>query len=136
MRDDGIVLRFGERVAAVHRGEDGPVVIALASGKTLTTESVMFSIGREGATQDLNLEAVGLQPDARGRLEVDAHYRTKVENIYAVGDVIGAPSLASTSMEQGRIAALHAFGAEAHQMSSRLPYGIYTIPEIAMVGPT
>lgn len=130
------MLRFGERVATVRRGEDGVVVISLASGKTLTTESLMFSIGREGATRDLNLEAVGLQPDARGRTEVDAHYRTTVENIYAVGDVIGAPSLASTSMEQGRLAALHAFGVEAHQMSSRLPYGMYTIPEIAMVGPT
>jgi NAD(P) transhydrogenase len=136
MRDNGIVLRFGERVAAVRRGGDGPVVISLASRKTLTTESVMFSIGREGATQGLNLEALGLQPDARGRIEVDAHYRTKVEDIYAVGDVIGAPSLASTSMEQGRIAAIYAFGVEAPQVSSRLPYGIYTIPEIAMIGAT
>jgi len=101
----------------------------------MTTDALMFSAGRVGAVEGLNLEAVGIRSDHRGRLKVDEQYRTEVENIYAVGDIIGFPSLASTSMEQGRIAAMHAFGMEA-RMSASLPYGMYTIPEIAMIGPT
>ena len=136
MRDEGITLRFGERVSTVRRGEDGRVLVALESGKALTTDALMFSAGREGATRDLNLEAVGLKPDERGRIQVNESFRTAVPNIYAVGDVIGFPSLASTSMEQGRLAALHAFGESVERVPRGLPYGIYTIPEIAMVGPT
>ncbi len=136
MRDQGITLRFGERVSRVVPSDDGRVLVSLESGKTLTTDSLMFSAGRQGATDGLNLEALGIRTDQRGRIKVDETYRTAVENIYAVGDVIGFPSLASTSMEQGRIAAMHALGAEVPRMSSRLPYGIYTIPEIAMIGPT
>jgi NAD(P) transhydrogenase len=136
MRDEGIALRFGERVARVAPGEDGRVIVSLESGKTLTTDSLMFSAGRQGATAGLNLAQLGIETDTRGRIKVDETYRTAVQNVYAAGDVIGFPSLASTSMEQGRIAAMHALGAEAPLMSSQLPYGMYTIPEIAMIGPT
>lgn len=136
MRDEGITLRFGETVSKVHQSTDGRVLIVLQSGKTLTTDSLMFSAGREGASKDLRLEAVGIQTDRKGRIKVNEVYQTGVENVYAVGDVVGFPSLASTSMEQGRIAALHALGRPARRMSSRLPYGVYTIPEIAMIGPT
>ena len=96
----------------------------------------MYSAGRQGATADLGLENAGLEADDRGRIKVDEHYRTAVEHIYAVGDVIGFPSLASTSMEQGRLAAAHAFGVEARPMRELLPIGIYTIPEISFVGRT
>ena len=136
MRDEGITLRFGESVSTVHRTEDGRVRICMESGKELKSDSLMFAAGRVGASKDLNLEAIGLQTDQRGRIKVDEFYRTSVEDVYAAGDIIGFPSLASTSMEQGRIAAMHAMGVEVPPMSSRLPYGVYTIPEIAMVGPT
>lgn len=136
MRDDEILLRFGEKVVQVQSIEDGKVRVFMESGKQLTTDSLMFAAGRVGASSDLNLQAVGLDADERGRIQVDAYYRTAVENIYAVGDIIGFPALASTSMEQGRLAALHACGAEATAQASSLPFGIYAIPEIAMVGPT
>ncbi len=87
-----------------------------------------------GATAELNLPAAGLSANGRGQLSVDSHYRTTVPHIYAVGDVIGFPSLASTSMEQGRLAACAAFGKEAHSVAELFPYGIYTIPEISVVG--
>lgn len=136
MRDGGMVIRFGETVARIESSEDSRVRILTASGKEMKTDFVMFAAGRQGATADLNLAAVGLEPDSRGRIKVDDHYRTEVENIYAVGDVIGFPSLASTSMEQGRLAATHAFGMPACAMRHLLPFGIYTIPEMSMVGPT
>ena len=136
MRDEGVTLRFGEEVETVTRPSDDKVHVLTKSGKQFTSDALMFAAGRVGASSKLNLEAVGLMTDDRGRIAVDEHYRTAVESVYAVGDVIGFPSLASTSMEQGRIAALHAFGVEASLLSQRLPYGIYTIPEIAMVGPT
>ncbi len=137
MRDEGITLRFGEKVSTVQRTEDDRVRIRMESGKELKSDSLMFAAGRVGASKDLNLEAIGLETDQRGRIKVvDEFYRTSVEDVYAVGDIIGFPSLASTSMEQGRIAAMHAMGVEVPPMSRRLPYGVYTIPEIAMVGPT
>ena len=136
MRDEGITLRFGELVSAVRHTDDGRVQVCMESGKQLETDGLMFAAGREGASKDLNLEAIGLETDKRDRIMVDEFYRTSVEDIYAVGDIIGFPSLASTSMEQGRIAAMHAMADEATAMAKRLPYGIYTIPEIAMVGPT
>lgn len=135
MRDEGITLRFGETVSKVHP-DNGTVRVSLESGKELTTDSLMFAAGRVGASAELNLEAVGIQADKRGRLNVDEHYRTTAENIYAVGDIIGFPSLASTAMEQGRIAAHHAFGEKAAKMSDPLPYGVYTIPQMSMIGPT
>ena len=137
MRDEGITLRFGEKVSTVQRTEDDRVRIRMESGKELKSDSLMFAAGRVGASKDLNLEAIGLETDQRDRIKVvDEFYRTSVEDVYAVGDIIGFPSLASTSMEQGRIAAMHAMGVEVPPMSRRLPYGVYTIPEIAMVGPT
>jgi NAD(P) transhydrogenase len=96
----------------------------------------MYSAGRQGVTEALELENAGLQADARGRIEVDENYRTSVEHIYAVGDVIGFPALAATSMEQGRVAAHHACGDPIHNMSELQPIGIYTIPEISFVGKT
>ena len=136
MRDEGVTLRYGEDVLAVTRPSDNKVHVETKSGKRFTTDALMFAAGRVGCSDTLNLEAIGLETDQRGRIRVDERYCTSVENVYAVGDVIGFPSLASTSMEQGRIAASHAFGVESVLMSKRLPYGIYTIPEIAMIGPT
>ena len=108
--------------------------IHLDSGKQIVTEKALYSIGRTGNTAKLNLAAAGLPADDRGRLTVNEHYQTEVPHIYAVGDVIGFPSLASTSMEQGRLAACHAFDVEAESVPELFPYGIYTIPEISMVG--
>jgi NAD(P) transhydrogenase len=137
LRQNRVTLRLGEEVSNIEpiqdeRGERAK--IHLASGKQIVTEKALYSIGRTGATRKLNLPAAGLAADQRGRLKVNAHYQTEVSHIYAVGDVIGFPSLASTSMEQGRLAACHAFGVEAKSVPELFPYGIYTIPEISMVG--
>jgi NAD(P) transhydrogenase len=135
LRDHGVVFRFGETVTRVERHEGGTVT-ELESGKRIAADAVFYSAGRQGDTAALGLEAVGLDADARGRIAVDMHYRTAVPHIYAVGDVIGFPSLASTSMEQGRLAARHAFGEAAQAITELLPFGIYTIPEISFVGKT
>ncbi len=108
----------------------------LASGKQIVAEKALYSVGRTGATGSLNLPAAGLEPDGRGRMAVNDNYQTGVPHIYAAGDVIGFPSLAATSMEQGRLAACHAFGVEASSVAELFPYGIYSIPEISMVGRT
>ncbi len=137
LRDDRMTLWLGEAVSGIERMENstGPhVKIHLASGKQIVAEKALYSIGRTGATKSLNLEAAGLQADARGRLKVNEHYQTEVPHVYAAGDIIGFPSLASTSMEQGRLAACHAFGVKAESAPSLFPYGIYTIPEISYVG--
>lgn len=136
MRSQNMILRLGEAVTKVSIDERDRIVTELASGKRVITETLLFSIGRQGATDGLNLEATGLQPDERGRLQVNASYQTAVEHIYAAGDVIGFPSLAATSMEQGRLAACHALGQPCFSFSALAPYGIYTIPEISMVGET
>jgi NAD(P) transhydrogenase len=136
LRQHRVTLRLGEEVKSLAFAKEGQVKIGLASGKQIKTEKALYSIGRTGATDGLNLAAVGLAADARGRLTVDANYRTAVPHVYAVGDVIGFPSLASTSMEQGRLAACHAFGVPAVSVPELFPYGIYTIPEISMVGRT
>jgi len=135
LRQHGTTLRLGEEVASVS-SSGGHAVAELASGKRIVSDTILFSAGRTGATADLNLAAAGLAAAEYGRLTVDARYRTAVPHIYAVGDVIGFPSLASTSMEQGRLAASHAFGTEPPPMPGLFPYGIYTIPEISMIGPT
>jgi NAD(P) transhydrogenase len=138
MHQRRITLRLGEEVKSVEpvacNGRGARVRIALASGKQIVTEKALYSIGRTGATGGLDLEAAGVQTDNRGRLTVNAHYQTNVPNIYAAGDVIGFPSLASTSMEQGRLAACHAFDVKAESVPELFPYGIYTIPEISTVG--
>jgi len=135
LRDQGLVFRFGEIVTAVERHERGTVT-TLESGKRIAADAVFYSAGRHGATSDLGLEQTGIETDDRGRIRVDDHFRTTAHHVFAVGDVIGFPSLAATSMEQGRLAARHAFGEEAHEMSYLLPFGIYTIPEISFVGRT
>jgi NAD(P) transhydrogenase len=136
LRGLGLVFRLGEEVDAVERVEAGGVVTQLRSGKRLPSEVVLYAAGRQGASDELNLEAAGLEADARGRIAVDGDYRTAQAHIFAAGDVIGFPGLASTSMEQGRLAALAALGQPAAPMSGQLPYGIYTIPEISFAGRT
>ncbi|MBL8215644.1 MAG: Si-specific NAD(P)(+) transhydrogenase [Bryobacterales bacterium] len=137
LRENRVTMRLGEEVSGIEKVEDenGPRVrINLASGKQILTEKALYSIGRTGNTSRLNLEAAGLKADDRGRLKVNGSFQTAVPHIYAVGDLIGFPSLASTSMEQGRLAAAHAFDEEASSVPELFPYGIYTIPEISMVG--
>jgi NAD(P) transhydrogenase len=137
LRENRMTLRLGETVSGIELQENkvGPhVKINLASGKQVVTEKALYSIGRTGATRSLNLQAAGLAPDERGRLKVNENYQTAVPHIYATGDVIGFPSLASTSMEQGRLAACHAFGVQTSSAPALFPYGIYTIPEISYVG--
>ncbi|MFA5898919.1 MAG: Si-specific NAD(P)(+) transhydrogenase [Hyphomicrobium sp.] len=134
LRDRGMVLRFGAKVERVTGGPDG-CEITIEGNRRVRSEMVLFAAGRMGATKTLGLDACGLDCDHRGRLSVDARtFQTKVPHIYAAGDVIGFPSLASTSMEQGRIAACHAFGAAAHEPPEFFPYGIYSVPEISTVG--
>jgi NAD(P) transhydrogenase len=135
LRDLGVIFRFGEVVTAVEARSQGAIT-RLASGKQIAADAVFYSAGRVGATATLGLASVGLEADSRGRLQVDERYRTTVEHVYAVGDVIGFPSLASTSAEQGRLAACDACGEPAHSMSAVLPFGVYSIPEISFVGRT
>jgi NAD(P) transhydrogenase len=135
LRDLGVAFRFGDTVTAVER-LDGGAVTHLASGKRIAAAAVFYAAGREGATSDLGLAEAGLEADERGRIAVGADYRTAVDTIFAVGDVIGFPSLAATSSEQGRLAARHACGAEAAALGAVLPIGIYAIPEISFVGQT
>jgi NAD(P) transhydrogenase len=134
MRSTGVTFRFNEEVTAVEKYSDGSVVIQLKSGKQIRAPLLMYSLGRIGATKGLNLESIGIQPDERGRLTVNENFQTAMPHIYAVGDVIGFPALASTSMQQGRHAACHALGLGCDTSAHLLPYGIYTIPEISMVG--
>ena len=139
LRQNRVTLRLGEEVSGLETYDDerGPHVrIKLASGKQIVTEKALYSVGRTGATGALNLDAAGLAAGKRGLIEVNETFQTTVPHVYAVGDVIGFPSLAATSMEQGRLAACHAFGINAHSMREHYPYGIYTIPEISMVGRT
>jgi NAD(P) transhydrogenase len=129
-------LRLGERVTEIEMLPDGEVQATMQSGKHLRAESLLYCIGRQGATKGLGLENVGLEADSRGRLTVNASFQTTLDHVYAVGDVIGFPALASTSMEQGRLASCHAFGVPTTSIPDLFPYGIYAIPEISMVGKT
>ena len=133
LRELAVTFRFRESVAAVEL-HNGRALTVLASGKTIPADVVMYSAGRIGATENLGLEVVGIAVDDRHRIKVDEHYRTSVPHIYAVGDVIGFPALAATSMEQGRLAAYHAFGEPTPPIIASMPIGIYTIPEISYVG--
>src|SRR5262245_39224254 len=132
----GVTLYHEEEVVSIRKESDGQVTVSLAHRPPITTSTLMYAIGRVGATKHLNLEAVGLTPDPRGRVIVNEHFQTSVPHIYAVGDVIGFPALASTSMQQGRHASCHAFGHPDHTDTVLFPYGIYAIPEISMVGRT
>jgi NAD(P) transhydrogenase len=136
MRVRNVTFRFGEAVESIEMADGPPrrAVIRLESGKRLVSDTVLFSAGRMAATAPLHLAAAGLSSDERGRLRVDEAFRTSVPHIFAAGDVIGYPSLAATSSEQGRLAACHAFGVETGGMASHFPIGIYAIPEISMVG--
>jgi NAD(P) transhydrogenase len=135
LRDLAVTFRFGEEVTAVDVGAAGTVT-TLASGKQIPAETVMYSAGRQGQTDHLDLANAGLEADNRGRIFVDDNFTTKVDHIYAVGDVIGFPALAATSMEQGRLAAYHAFDEPTKGMMDLQPIGIYSIPEVSYVGAT
>ncbi|MCA9595399.1 MAG: Si-specific NAD(P)(+) transhydrogenase [Myxococcales bacterium] len=132
----GVDLKRGRRWSNVRR--DGDVVtVRLDDGSEIETEQLLFAAGRTGATEGLGLENIGLEPNSRGYLTVDEHYRTRLPHVLAAGDVIGFPALASVSMEQGRVAVCHAFGFQYKKtVAELLPYGIYTIPEVSAVGET
>ena len=133
LRKRNVTFRFGEEVTGVSRkGEQ--VITQLKSGKEIPSHTLLYATGRQGATDTLALEKAGLEADKRGRLPVDHEYRTPVAHVFAVGDVAGPPGLAATGMEQGRIAALTAFGEPAVRLSELIPTGIYAIPEISFVG--
>jgi len=132
----GVKFHLGERMGPIARTKQG-VQIQLPSGKVIETEAALFAAGRRGAVDGLCLEKAGLGVNKRGYIEVNQSYQTAAPSIYAAGDVIGFPALASTSMEQGRVAVCHAFGFSYKQrLASMLPMGVYTIPEISAVGET
>ncbi|MGX5666115.1 Si-specific NAD(P)(+) transhydrogenase [Rhizobium daejeonense] len=137
LRDRNMKLIFGQTVEKVEKEPSGRCRVTLQNGRVLTAEMVLFAAGRVGATDLLNLEACGLVADSRGRIKVDPEtFQSSVPGIYAAGDVVGFPSLASTSMEQGRIAARHAVGAPSQDPPQYFPYGIYAVPEISTCGLT
>ncbi|MDR7146942.1 Si-specific NAD(P)(+) transhydrogenase [Rhizobium sp. BE258] len=137
LRDRNMKLLLGQKADKVEKLDNGKVQLTLDNGRHLVTDMVLFAAGRMGATDTLNLPAIGLEADNRGRLKVNPEtFQTSVPNIYAAGDVVGFPSLASTSMEQGRIAARVAVGAVAKEPPKYFPYGIYAVPEISTCGLT
>jgi NAD(P) transhydrogenase len=134
MRSLGVALHLERTYEHVER-EPAGLTCLLSSGETLVVETVMVAAGRQGNTDGLALTSIGVEVDARGNVEVDEDFRTAVPSIYAAGDVVGFPALASVSMEQGRVAVCHAFGfTYKRQVSDVLPYGVYTIPEVSCVG--
>lgn len=134
-RSLGMSFRLGEEVTTIRHTSKGSVVVELESQKRVIAETVLYCAGRQGDTEELNLNAAGLQTDSRGRLKASVDHQTEVPHIYAAGDIIGFPALASTSMEQGRRAVAHAFH-QPFMPCDEIPYGLFTIPEISMVGPT
>jgi NAD(P) transhydrogenase len=136
LRDHRVTMRMGEEVESVEEAAGGGVIANLQSKKKISGDALLYAVGRQGNVDELNLQAAGITSDSRGRIQVDAEYRTSQPHIYAAGDVIGFPSLASVSMEQGRLAAAHAFGLVMHSNPAYYPYGIYTIPEISFIGKT
>lgn len=136
MRDRRATMRLSEEVESVEELPDGKVAANLASKKRIIADALLYAVGRSGNVEPLDLAAAGLTADDRGRIKVDENFRTSVPHIFAVGDVIGFPSLASVSMEQGRIAAARAFGLDVHSDPAGYPYGIYTIPQISFIGKT
>ena len=138
LRKNDVTFRCGEAVDRIDvaSAPQRKGLIRLHSGKHLVADVILVAAGRVGATEDLNLGAIGLAADARGRLAVDISYRTAQPNVYAAGDVIGFPALAATSSEQGRLAACHMFGVPAEAMGGHFPIGIYAIPEVSTVGAT
>jgi NAD(P) transhydrogenase len=136
LRDTRVTLRLNEEVSTVEETPEGAVVAYLESKKKLTGDALLYAVGRQGNVDDLDLSKAGIEADSRGRIKVDECFRTTQPHIFAAGDVIGFPSLASVSMEQGRIAAAHAFNKTVHSNPAEYPYGIYTIPEISFIGKT
>ncbi len=136
MRDRRATMRLNEEVESVEELPDGKVAANLVSKKRIIGDALLYAVGRKGNIDRLNLVAAGIESDDRGRIKVDQDYRTSQPHIFAVGDVIGFPSLASVSMEQGRIAAAKAFGLHAESDPAGYPYGIYTIPQISFIGKT
>lgn len=137
LRQLGTVFRLGEKVVSLGVDNERDRVFArLESGKTVHGQALLYAVGRQANSDQINLEATGVTADGRGKLVVNEHFQTTAPHIYAAGDVIGFPALASTSMEQGRLASCHMFGKPATMNSNNVPYGIYTIPEISMVGQT
>jgi len=136
LRDRRVTMRLNEEVDTVEEVPDGGVAANLNSRKKIVADALLYCVGRQGNVDQRNLSAAGLEADVRWRIAVDADYRTSVPNIIAVGDVIGFPSLASVSMEQGRIAAARLYGLKVHSNPAVYPYGIYTIPEISFIGKT
>ncbi len=136
MRDRRATMRLNEEVESVEELPDGKVAANLVSKKRIVGDALLYAVGRMGNIDRLNLAAAGIEADDRGRIKVDREYRSSQPHIFAVGDVIGFPSLASVSMEQGRIAAANAFGLQAESDPAGYPYGIYTIPQISFIGKT
>jgi NAD(P) transhydrogenase len=136
MRRNGAVFRFGEKVVQVEIDERDRVTALLESGKRIHGDALLYTVGRQANTDLLNIEGAGLVADERGRIAVNERYQTRIPHIYAAGDVIGFPSLAATAMEQGRLASCHMFGLPSASRPDLFPFGIYTIPEISMVGKT
>jgi NAD(P) transhydrogenase len=136
LRDRRVTMRLNEEVESVEELPDKTVVANLKSKKKVNGDALLYAVGRQGNVDELNLARAGLEADSRGRIKVDADYRTAAPHIFAVGDVIGFPSLGSVSMEQGRIAAANAVGIKIHSNPAHYPYGIYTIPEISFIGQT
>jgi len=136
MRTTNVTVQLGEEITGVQEDERGRTVTSLKSGKTVVADMLLYSMGRASNTDDLNLDAIGIKTDKTGLITVNEHYQTEQPHIYAAGDVIGFPALASTSMEQGRLATCHAFHVAQSALPKVMPYGIYTIPEISTVGKT
>ncbi|RMG39604.1 MAG: Si-specific NAD(P)(+) transhydrogenase [Candidatus Dadabacteria bacterium] len=136
LREQKVAIITNDKVVRCSKAPDGRAVTYLESGKRIVTEKLLVSAGRVGNVERLDLQNIGLEADQRGRIKVNDHYQTDVENVYAVGDIIGFPALASTALEQGRRAACHAFGLYDRGAELPLPFGIYTVPEIGMVGKT
>ncbi len=136
LRDHRVIMRLDEEVQSVEETPDGKVVANLESNKKIPGDALLYAVGRMGNVDELNLPSAGITPDSRGRICVDGGYRTSQPHIFAAGDIIGFPSLASVSMEQGRIAAACALGLPFHSNPANYPYGIYSIPEISFIGKT
>lgn len=134
LRDRRVIMRLNEEVQSVEETPDGKVVANLQSNKKISGDALLYAVGRVGNIEELNLAAAGITPDSRGRITVDTEFRTSQPHIFAAGDVIGFPSLASVSMEQGRLAAAHALGLRTTSNPAHYPYGIYSIPEISFMG--
>jgi NAD(P) transhydrogenase len=136
MRDQRVTMRLSEEVESVEELPDGKVAANLVSKKRIVADGLLYAVGRQGNVDSLDLPTAGIEVDDRGRIKVDADYRTSQPHIFAVGDVIGFPSLASVSMEQGRIASARAFNLPVKTDPAGYPYGIYTIPQISFIGKT